>query len=376
MTTKVLFHVNHLWGVGHFTRIAAIANAVVAAGGQATILSGNAPVSGRLDEAVRLIALPAIRAKDTTYAKLVTTRGWPVSDDLWARRAAIIAETLAETVPDILVTETFPFGRRKLAREVVPLIEAARSQGAKIAASLRDVPTPPSDTKRLAECAERLRALYDAVLIHGDPAVTPLNEVWPGEIPVPAALTGYVATAAPGTSDRRGIIVSAGGGGDAAPLLRAALAARQAGLLAEEPWTFITGQHAPEGLHEAIIDAAARNLGAEILQTAADLPARIARARLSISRGGYNTVTETIAAGTRCLAVPFAPDGEPEQRIRAEHFAAIGLLTHLPEEKLTPDTLAAAARAALAAPAPSPDAILLNGAATSAVRLAEIAGSG
>ena len=31
MTARVLFHVNHLWGVGHFARIAAIANALVEA---------------------------------------------------------------------------------------------------------------------------------------------------------------------------------------------------------------------------------------------------------------------------------------------------------------------------------------------------------
>lgn len=373
---KVLFHVNHLWGVGHFTRTAAIANAVVAAGGEATILSGNTPVFGRLDDAVRLIALPAIQAKDTTYARLVTSRGWPVSEDQWARRAAILAETLEAAAPDILVTETFPFGRRKLAREIVPLIEAARTKGAKIVASLRDVPTPPTDIKRLAECADRLRTLYDAVLIHGDPTVTPLNEIWPGEIPVSTHLTGYVATAAKPESDRRGVVVSAGGGGDAAPLLRAALAAWKAGLLADQPWTFITGQHAPEGLHEKLSAAAPRNLGGEILQNAPDLPARIARAKLSISRGGYNTVAETIAAGARSIVVPFAPDGDPEQEIRAKLFAERGLLTHLPETGLTPQALTAAAQAALARPAPAPDAIRLDGATDAARRLAEIAGSG
>lgn len=373
---KVLFHVNHLWGVGHFTRTAAIANALVAAGGEATILSGNTPVFGRLEDAVRLVALPAIQAKDTTYARLVTARGWPVSEDQWARRAATIAETLEVAAPDVLVTETFPFGRRKLAREIVPLIEAARAKGAKIVASLRDVPTPPTDTKRLAECADRLRTLYDAVLIHGDPTVTALNEIWPGEIPVPTHLTGYVATAAAPKQDRRGVVVSAGGGGDAAPLLRAALAAWQAGLLADQPWTFVTGQHAPEGLHDALTAAAPRNLGAEILQNAPDLPARIASARLSISRGGYNTVAETIAAGTRSVVVPFAPDGEPEQAIRAKLFAARGLLTHLPETQLTPETLTTAGQTALASPAPAPDAISLDGARDSARRLAEIAGSG
>lgn len=378
MTLRVLFHVNHLWGVGHFTRTAALANAVVAAGGSATILSGNTPVPGRLDPAVTLVALPAIRAEDTTYARLVTADGRPVTEDIWARRAEIVAETLSQTTPDVVVTETFPFGRRKLAREILPLLEAAQAAGARIVASIRDLPTPPADEKRLAECADRLVRHYDAVLVHGDPAVTPLNDVWPGEIPVPATLTGYVAPHATPVPQpaRRGVIVSAGGGGDAAPLLTAAVTAWKSGFLAEEPWTFITGQHAPEGLHEALSAAIPRQFGGEILHAASDLPARIAAARLSISRGGYNTMAETVAAGTPTLIIPFAPPGEPEQRLRAARFAALGLVTHLPEDRLTPDTLAAAARAALAAPATDPGALLMNGAETAARRLAEIAAGG
>lgn len=378
MTLKVLFHVNHLWGVGHFTRTAAIANAVVDAGGDATILTGNAPVAGRLNARVRLVELPIIRARDTSFARIVSARGWPISEDQWARRAALIGETLAALAPDVLVTETFPFGRRKLARETVPLIEAARSKGAKIVASLRDVPTPPADTKRLAECADRLRTLYDAVLIHGDPAITPLNDIWPGEVPVPCTLTGYVATAAPPAkeADRRGVVVSAGGGGDAAPLLLAAMAAWQGGLLVVEPWTFVTGQHAPEDLRGTLLAAANRDLPVEIVQSAPDLPARIARARVSISRGGYNTAAETIAAGTRSVVVPFAPEGEPEQTIRATAFAARGLLTHLPERDLAPETLTAAVHAALSRPPPDREALLMDGAAASARRLAEIAAGG
>ena len=378
MTLNVLFNVNHLWGVGHFTRTATLANAVAAAGGTATILSGNTPVSGRLDSAVRLVALPAIRAEDTSYARLVTAEGEPVTDEIWSRRAALISETLSETAPHILVTETFPFGRRKLAREMLPLIEAARATGVRIAASIRDLPTPPGDAKRLDECASRLRRHYDAVLIHGDPAVTPLNDIWPGEIPVPSTLTGYVASAADpvAQSARRGVIVSAGGGGDAAPVLSTALAAWRAGLLADEPWTFVTGQHAPGGLREALDDAARRHPGAEILRTASDLPDRIARARLSISRGGYNTMAETVASGTRSVIIPFAPPGEPEQTLRATRFAALGLVTHLPEDTLTPEALIAAANAALGAPAPEPDALRMDGAGTSARRLAQIAAGG
>ncbi len=207
MSLSVLFHVNHLWGVGHFTRIAAIANAVVRQGGRATLLSGNAPVAGRLDPAVRLVVLPALRAADTSYAKLVDAQGTPVTRDIWDRRAALIAGALDDAAPDCLVTETFPFGRRKLACEILPLIAAARARGAKIAASLRDIPTPPTDAKRLDECAARLAQHYDAVLVHGDPAITPLNDIWPGDIPVPTHLTGYVVDAPAPQAARRGVVV-------------------------------------------------------------------------------------------------------------------------------------------------------------------------
>jgi predicted glycosyltransferase len=218
VTARVLFHVNHLWGVGHFARIAAIANALVEAGGAATVLAGNAVPPGRLDARVKLVELPVIRAADPTYARLVDAAGAPVSAGLWARRAQLIDEALAASAPQVLVTETFPFGRRKLAAELLHLAGAAKSQGAKIAASIRDLPTAPADTRRLEDCAGRLRAHYDAVLIHGDPTIAGLNEIWPGEIPVPARFTGDVTAAIPPAAEaRRGVVVSAGGAPDCSP---------------------------------------------------------------------------------------------------------------------------------------------------------------
>ena len=375
MTARVLFHVNHLWGIGHFTRIAAIANALAEAGGVAMILAGNAVPPGRLDARVALVELPAIRAADPTYARLVDAAGDPVSAALRAERAALIARALAAAAPQVLVTETFPFGRRKLADELLHLIAAAKTRGARIVSSIRDLPTAPADTRRLEECAARLRAHYDAVLIHGDPAVTALDEVWPGEIPVPACLTGYVVTALPRPGgERRGVVVSAGGGGDAAPLLRAALRLRHQGFLAAEPWTFVTGPSAPDGLRAAL--AAGAGPDCAVFAALPDLPARIAGARLAISRGGYNTTLETIAAGTRAVIVPFAPPGEPEQAVRAQHFAAAGLLATLDEAALDAHGLRAACERALAAPAPDPAMLHLEGAASSARRLAEIAAAG
>jgi predicted glycosyltransferase len=375
MSLSVLFHVNHLWGVGHFTRTAAIANAVVAAGGTATVIAGNRPVFGRVGHGVTLVTLPAVRSPDTRYAQLVDLNGYPVDQSLWERRGAIIADTVADASPDVLVTETFPFGRRKLAAEMLQMIGAAKAQHAKIVSSIRDLPTVPQDERRLAECANRLHAHYDAVLIHGDPKIVGLQDVWPGDIPVPALMTGYVAEqAAQPEAERAGVIVSAGGGGDSAALLLAAMEGHRSGLLAGEKWTFITGPMAPDDLFDTL--TAQAGSGAEVLHTADDLLQRLARARLSISRGGYNTMVETIVAGTRAVIVPFAPDDEPEQRQRAQHFAAAELVQHLPEDALSAAMLSAACMAALAAPPPDASLLQFDGAAQSAALLARIASGG
>ncbi len=375
MSVKALFHVNHLWGLGHFSRVALIADAVVEAGGEATILSGGPPAHARLSPLVRLVALPMLRSPDTSYALLVDENGDAPGEALWAARAAIIDRTLAEAAPDIIVTETFPFGRRKFGAELLRLVAAAKTRGAAIVASVRDLPNPPADARRLDECAARLLKFYDAAAIHADPMIVGLNEVWPGEIPCPCHMTGYVAApSAPPAGAHQGVVVSAGGGGDAAPVLRIAATARKAGLLADEPWTFVTGRAA----HDALADELRVLLrpGDALLRHADDLPARIAAARLSISRGGYNTTLEAVAAGTPAVIVPFAPPGEPEQGVRARLFAAAGLVSHLPEAELTPQALAGAAADALARPAPAPDALDLNGAAATAALLARIAGGG
>lgn len=375
---RILFHVNHLWGIGHFTRTAAIAGAVADMGGEAVIIAGNTPVFARLDPRVRLVTLPAVRTPDTGYKYLVDANGGPVDEALWARRRGLIEQALADSRPDILVTETFPFGRRKLAPELLHLIAAAKSRGAAIVASVRDIPFIPSGERRIRECAGRLEAHYDAVLIHGDERLFPLGDFWPGALPVPAHYTGFVTAEPPALVPdalRRGVVVSAGGGGDAAPLLEAAMTAWEDGLLADQPWLFITGPNAPEDLFEALAPRANRRLGAEIVHAVPDLPRRLAYARLSISRGG-STLVETVAAGTRAVIVPFSADNQPEQEIRAARFAAQNLIVHLPEENLSSVALSGAVTAALAAPAPSPQAILLGGAARSATLLAQLAKRG
>ena len=105
-----------------------------------------------------------------------------------------------------------------------------------------------------------------------------------------------------------------------------------------------------------------------------DFTRLLANCALSISQAGYNTLLETVQAGARAVAVPFAGGAETKQALRARCFAERGLLEVLEESALSPQALAAAADRAAIRPLPARDRIDLAGARNSATLLARWAG--
>ncbi len=110
-------------------------------------------------------------------------------------------------------------------------------------------------------------------------------------------------------------------------------------------------------------------------------PARISRellkrAALSISQAGYNTLMDILSARCRNILVPFSAGSESEQMFRARVFEERGLVRVLDERALSPENLAQAVDAALAAPLPAETGgIDLSGVETTArLILAMIAG--
>jgi predicted glycosyltransferase len=142
------------------------------------------------------------------------------------------------------------------------------------------------------------------------------------------------------------VIVSTGGGAVAAPLVEAALGARALSPLDAATWRLLVGPNTPETEFQ---DLAARAPAGFVVERARpDFRALLARARLSISQAGYNTVLEVLAAGIPAVVAPFAAGSETEQSLRAGLLAERGMLTVVDEAALGPETLAAAVRAALA----------------------------
>lgn len=374
MRFGVLIAVTHLLGIGHYARAAAIARALAAAGHDVTLVSGGRSAPLVPTGGVRLVQLPPLHVTGADFSALRDDAGALASADLLAARRDRLLAALADATPTVVITELFPFGRRRLAGEFLALVEAARrlERRPTVMASIRDILVAPSKPDRLAEAHERLRHFYDAILVHADPAIVRLDASWPLDPSLQPLVhyTGYVhdrTVSAPApTEDGIGeVLVSGGGSAAALPLHRAAVAA--AALVPERRWRILVG-----GLSER----ACEDLSAGAPQNVVVEPARsdfatlLSRCAVSVSQAGYNTVLEVLSAQARAIVVPFEDAGETEQRARAERFAAPGLLSLLPAADLTPETLARTVRERLAAKRPEPPVVDMNGLAET-IRLVE-----
>ena len=362
---RVLFWVQHLLGIGHLTRTATLARALAAAGMDVTVASGGEPAPVVDLTGVRFVQLPSARAVDI-YFKVLHDANDRQIDDAWrARRRDATLALYREFRPDLLVTELFPFGRRQFRFEMEPLLAEAQAAGTTVVASVRDILVAPPKPERLTEMLERARRWYDLVLVHGDPSLVPFERTFPhlAEIGDRVRYTGYVVDQreSPDSDDGRDeVIVSAGGGAVAEPLLRAALAARSFTQAAGARWRFLVGHNLPDAVFDEL--AAGAGPGVVVERARRDFPALLTRCRLSVSQGGYNTVLETLAAGARAVIVPYAGGLETEQTLRAEALAARGALEVAAEADLTPDRLAEAIDRALARPPSAAAGIAMDGA--------------
>ncbi|MBO6782469.1 MAG: glycosyltransferase, partial [Alphaproteobacteria bacterium] len=223
-----------------------------------------------------------------------------------------------------------------------------------IVSSVRDILVEPGKPERVDEMVERVRRFFDLALIHGDPDFITFEETFPrmAEIADVSQYTGYVADPAlrrqpdgPGAGE---VVVSTGGGAVSDDMLQAAIDARALSPLAAAPWRVLIGHNLPETDFRAYRDSAPDGVVVERART--DFRQLLANCTLSISQGGYNTVMEVLAAGTRAVCIPYAGGLESEQTLRCELLAARGAIEVVPPGTVTAPQVAAAAERALTRP--------------------------
>lgn len=354
MTGRVLLYVQHLLGVGHLSRAAAIARGLGEAGLSVTVVTGGEPVEGLSFGVARVVQLPPIKAADLTFRVLLDEAGAPVGQALEAERRRMLLAAYRDHKPHVLITEHYPFGRRKFTFELEPLLDLAKGRAA-ILCSVRDVLVEKGGPDRAAKVTKALQRWFDAVLVHGDGAVVPLSATFPAATEIAGLIryTGYIvnrteASDLPATGgDGHGeVIVSVGGGAVGEGLLASALAARAQGCLADRTWRLLAGANVPEPAFQALRAQAPERTIVE--RARPDFRTLLTRCSLSISQAGYNTLMDVVEAGCPSLMVPFAGGSESEQLFRARIFEAKGYIRILEERELSPGTLAEAATATAA----------------------------
>jgi predicted glycosyltransferase len=384
---RVLFWAQQLLGSGHLKRAATLASAMAKEGLEVTLASGGMPMAWLLPHGVEVVQLPALRARDASFA-LVDAMGRPAGDAIWQERQTLLQRLLTKRRPRVLITEMFPFGRRAFRRELVPLLEAAAAQRPRPwrLCSVRDILVKKPAIESYTWMRDLALAHYDRILVHTDPQLIPFDLTFPFAAALRDRLidTGYVvdapatpAAVAPGEvpENTAEVLVSAGGGRVGAALLEAALAARPLTALAKASWRLVAGGNLATDRFAAL--AARLPDGVALDHHRADFDALFANSLLSVSQAGYNTVVEGLRLGKPMVLVPFETASETEQRIRAERLASLGIAEAVWESELTARSLARAIDAAYRRKVPAGPglgfALNLAGAATTARLVATLA---
>lgn len=368
--TRILFYVQHLLGIGHQARAAAITRAMRRHGMDVYYVTGGFNETKQKLDGAHIVQLPPARSADATFGTLLDETGQPIDTAWQTRRREALLNAFESIQPDALLIESFPFGRRQFRFELLPLLETVAGK-IPVAASVRDILVAKNDPKRTQWVIDTVNAYFDAIIVHGDPNIAEFGGTFPGANAIADRLhySGYVTSQAEHVNggDRSGVIVSAGGGAVGGQLLRTAIAARPLSQLSEAPWQLITGPNLPQSDRDALF--APENVTIDTyIENFRGILCKVA---VSVSQAGYNTVMDLFATRTRSVLVPFSQHGETEQSHRAELLARRGDVQIVTETQLSPTTLARAIDAALEAPPPDAAGIDLGGAARTAEIMAK-----
>jgi predicted glycosyltransferase len=348
---RVLVYVQHLLGIGHLMRARLISEALAARGFDVHLVTGGMPIGGRMPVGVRVVQLPPVRVSDASFTPLRDGDFNPVDDAFRARRCELLLDAYDQARPDAVVFETFPFGRRALRFELVPLLERIDVTVPRplVIGSIREILQVQQKPEREREMLGWAARWFDAIFVHGDRRFARFEDTFSfaSELVPPVHYTGFVFSdgARPRAVDIAGggrdeIVVSAGGGGVGIELLATALAAQPLSRFRDRIWRVLAGPNIPDAGMRRLRDLAGPH--ALVERSRVDFAALLARAFVSISQAGYNTTLDVLASGARPVVVPFTGNGETEQRARGERLREFGLAVVVDDRALTPERLAAA----------------------------------
>ena len=345
----ILFYCQHSLGMGHLVRSLALASRLAERFRVMLLNGGRLPAGITVPANIQLVNLPPL-GMDEANQLVSHDKRISVARALDLRKK-MIRVTFDNLHPAAVLIELFPFGRKKFADEILPLLQAARARETRslVVCSLRDilVSRKQNQQKHDDRAAAWANEYFDVVLVHSDPSFARFEESFHSTVPlqVPIKYTGFVVPLSGPTATqaikRKRIVVSAGGGIAGEPLLRTAIEAHN--YLQEDPdveMKVIAGPFLSNESWRALRSLARGRSQLRLVRQVSDLSGELSGAALSISQAGYNTCLDVLRAKVPAILVPFAKEDEDEQRRRALRLQDLGAVKVLDQQELTPARLA------------------------------------
>jgi predicted glycosyltransferase len=346
------------FGLGHMQRTCSIAWEIYRLREEASILTFSDsqlgqffPISPHHD----YIKLPSI-AKDGPGNWKATHLSMSFPEILHLRKQ-LISHVLLNYVPDIFLVDHMPHGAMG---ELLPALEAIKHSRihTQVVLGLRDILDSPEVTInrwQVEGAYDAIERYYARILVFGMQDVYDVVEQY--QIPQDQAkkvfYCGYVTNLAKASnaqlvrarylanksSDARLIVVMAGGGADAYPMMSTLIDALPKVLEDHDCIVaVVTGPFMPAELIADLSQRAAP-LPISMMESVNDSLSYISAADLVISMAGYNTSVEILRMKTPAILIPRAGPSA-EQRTRARLFCDKRWVGMIDPDELTPEILA------------------------------------
>jgi predicted glycosyltransferase len=360
---NIFYPVESMVGLGHFNRAGAISRALTGQGAHVTVTSGTFVDERRFFAGADTRTLtPHVFKDDDRWIQVLPNAAKREIDPGAAQIAAgqrlhEHLRALENAHPDVMISEFWPFDRSDFDSEMMAVLNhqaLSNSHVLKIA-SLRDILDTPQEgvlidsfdisgrAQRDTVAADVVNKHFDAVLIHGDPALFKLADTFnaASKIQKDIVYTGYITAELPKRDPNADythapLIVGCGSGKDAQEIVfsfltswnrivHTAKTTPELRALCDRPVHIIAGPRYNDTSYNDTIEWAARLSNdcphpVTVEGYDANLTKRVAAAAFCVSLAGYNSTLEVLSIGTPSLFVPKFTVHQGKQHLSTEQL--------------------------------------------------------
>jgi predicted glycosyltransferase len=305
---------------------------------------------------VEFIQLNPVKT-DPEFKILYDDQGQVIDDDFKESRKNRLLDVVNRVRPKLVIIETYPFGRRQMRFELLPLLRHLRYgmvERPLVSCSIRDVIQPKNSCRRIQEVNSIVDEYFDIVFVHGDQSFIAFEQTFPQAAGFRDKITytGYVVKPmiSQTRSNRRKntILVSAGGGAVGQRIYQTVVEASDHGAGKEYHWHMLVGNNYSATQFSKLAEKQHEHLRVE--RNRDDFLQLLSRCSVSISQAGYNTIMDLLVTKTPALVIPFEGVGEKEQLIRSGMLEQHRVVKVLREKNLNAENLVMAVKQALTEP--------------------------